>query len=437
MIFTRRVLQRCLNELSGLSRESMEHIVAKLNEPSSARLPAMWEVMILHALNGFGNVEYERDQPSGRRPDITFTSPAGFSFVADITCVSDAGLDEANPVVELSSAIEACKSRLGLPLGGMALEVEGERTKTKRGERTRLLLPKKGEIERFVRTRIEPAFRQQMANQAMVLEFKVNEPQVRFAVRVQDNGGFNYTHYPSYNTPGSLTVNPVYNALNNKVKQLRDVEGVKGVIVCDGDCDTLRPKGPASNSRYPERKILEEFLRQNSSVHFAVALSVKQEPSSWLSRDKKPQIVATFVGQRGFTLGPALAELFRAMAERMPTPKNTPDNAALRAREPGYGWGNHGGSSMSNRSLKISSRLLLELLAGKRSIGEVHKLQHWRFKADPQDNRSTLNQFERWLDEGRLPVAITVERDPEGSDDWVEFEFGDPDPAVSPFKVPS
>ena len=90
---------------------------------------------------------------------------------------------------------------------------------------------------------------------------------------------------------------------------------------------------------------------------------------------------------------------------------------------------------MTDRSLKMSSRLLAELLAGKRSIEEVHKLQRWRFKVDPQDNRATLNQFERWLDEGRLPISIKVEPDPDGTDDWVEFEFGEPDPAVSPFRV--
>ena len=435
MIFTRRVIQRCLNELRGLPPEALAHIVSRLNEPSAARLPAMWEVIILHALKSLGTVEYEREHPSGRKPDITFTSRAGFSFAADVTCVSDAGLDGANPVEELSDAIEACKTRLGLPVGGMTLTVDGEEVKNKRGKRTTLLLPRRGDIQQFVKTRVEPVFRRQMALGADVLEFEVNEPGIRFRVRVQGNDGFSYIHHPSYNAPGSLTANPVYNALAKKVKQLRELKGVKGVIVCDGDCDTLRPKVPTSNPRYPERKILAEFLRQNSSIDFAVAISV-HEDLSWLSFKQKRELVLTFEAQRGFTLGPVLAEVFRAAVERMPKPTNNPGNAARRAREPGYGWGKHGGCSMSDCSLKMSSRLLVELLAGKRSIEEVHKLQRWRFKADPQDNRATLNQFERWLDEGRLPISIKVEPDPDGTDDWVEFEFGEPDPAVSPFRVP-
>lgn len=206
-------------------------------------------------------------------------------------------------------------------------------------------------------------------------------------------------------------------------------------IVCDGDCDTLRPRGPISNNQYTERKILAEFLRQNSSIHFAVAISVKED-HSWLSGDRKRQLIVTFEAQRGFMLGPPLGELFRAMAERLPTPSNTPVNAAMRAREPGYGWGKHGGSKMTNRSLTMSSRLLMEVLAGKRSMAEVHKLQRWRFKSDPPNDRDTLNQFELWLDEGRLPTAITVEADPEGTDDWVTFEFGEPDAAISPFRIP-
>lgn len=91
---------------------------------------------------------------------------------------------------------------------------------------------------------------------------------------------------------------------------------------------------------------------------------------------------------------------------------------------------------MTNRSLTMSSRLLMEVLAGKRSMAEVHKLQRWRFKSDPPNDRDTLNQFELWLDEGRLPTAITVEADPEGTDDWVTFEFGEPDAAISPFRIP-
>jgi hypothetical protein len=434
MIFSRRVIQRLIDEVRGISREQLEGLVDKLNTPSPARLPAMWELAIIHGLERYGTVEYERERPSGRKPDITFTSPAGFSFVADVTCVSDAGLEKANPVEELSHAIEACKTRLGLPVGGVTLRVEGEETRTKRGKRTTLLLPPRGQIEQFVRTKVEPVFRQQLAVKGNALNYAVNEPGVRFSVSVRDNGGTTTIDYPSYNAPGSLTANPVYNALNNKVKQLRDVEDIKGVIVCDGDCDTLRPKLPTSNAQYTERKILAEFLRQNSSVHFAAAITVKED-NSWLSHRREREFMVTFEGQRGFTLGPAIAEIFRATVEGMPTPHNTAVNAAMRAREPGYGWGKHGGCRMTDRSLTMSCRLLVELLAGRRSMEEVQRLQRWRFKSDPSDDRSTLNQFERWLDEGRMPKSITIDPDPDGSDDWVTFEFSEPDAAVSPFRV--
>jgi hypothetical protein len=433
MIFTRRAIQRCLDELRVLSREDLEGLVLKLNEPDAARLPAMWEVIILHALSGLGRVAYEVPQASGRRPDITFRG-SGVAFTADVTCVSDAGLDAVNPVEELSDAIEACKARLGLPVGGMSLKVEGERSRTKRGERTSLLLPPRGKIEQFVRKQIEPSFREQLASGATVLEFSVDQPGVRFSVRVAGER-FNNTSYPSYNAPGSLTLNPLYNALSNKAKQLRGIEGRKGVIVCDGDCASLQPSSPL-RSRFTDRQILEEFLRQNSSIHFALAVTVKEDQTSWMRGPSKPYLVATLVVQSGLSEAASLDTLFRQMIERMPQPKDTPVNAALRAREPGFGWGKHGGYSMSRSSLKMSSRLLVEVLAGRRSIKELHKFHRWRFPSDPQDNNTMVNPFARWLSEGKLPVSIVVEADPEGTDDWVEFKFGEPDPAVSVFRVP-
>lgn len=92
---------------------------------------------------------------------------------------------------------------------------------------------------------------------------------------------------------------------------------------------------------------------------------------------------------------------------------------------------------MTDRSLKISSRLLVEVLAGRRPIEELYRFQGWRSIAAPQDDMTMPNPFERWLSEGRLPVEMNVEPDPEGTDDWIEFKFGDPDPAVSRFRVPS
>lgn len=436
MIFTRRTIQRCLDELAELPRGNLDYLVAKLNKPSIARLPTMWEVVILHALRDLGRLEYERRYQTGRAPDISFHGENGLSFVADVTCASDAGLDEANPADALSHAIEACKSRLGLPAGGTSIRIEGEHSHTTRGVRTRLSLPPRSQIADFVRIQVEPTFREQLQAGLTVLEYSVNVPGIHFAVRI-DGGPNNHMSYPSYDAPGSLKLNPLHNALKAKVSKLQGIGGLKGIIVCDGDCATMRPKTPASDHRFSERRILDQFLKEPSPIQFAVAISVKEDWCSWRSRPTKRELVVTFAAQRGLAEAAALEELFRAMVERMPLPNETPINAARRARVKGFGLGKHGGGVMTDRSLKISSRLLVEVLAGRRPIEELYRFQGWRSIAAPQDDMTMPNPFERWLSEGRLPVEMNVEPDPEGTDDWIEFKFGDPDPAVSRFRVPS
>jgi len=49
------------------------------------------------------------------------------------------------------------------------------------------------------------------------------------------------------------------------------------------------------------------------------------------------------------------------------------------------------------------------------------------------DNHS--NPIRLRLEEGRLPSSITIIPGREDdSDDWIEFAFGAPDPAIMPFK---
>jgi len=81
---------------------------------------------------------------------------------------------------------------------------------------------------------------------------------------------------------------------------------------------------------------------------------------------------------------------------------------------------------VSRTRIKISARDLLELLAGT--------LKQEAFEALPFMARQ--NPFLNKLANGQLITAMRIEKGEAGADDdWVVFEFGDPDPAVSPFKV--
>ena len=53
----------------------------------------------------------------------------------------------------------------------------------------------------------------------------------------------------------------------------------------------------------------------------------------------------------------------------------------------------------------------------------------------PRQPNPVQTAFLRNLQQGRLPVMIAViKTDENDADDWIEFEFGDPDPAISPLR---
>ncbi len=80
---------------------------------------------------------------------------------------------------------------------------------------------------------------------------------------------------------------------------------------------------------------------------------------------------------------------------------------------------------MSEKKVKMSARDLLQLLAGV--------LRQDAFEKLPFMARS--NPFLQKLAQGRLIKAAGIEAGgEEADDDWIVFEFGDPDPATTSFR---
>lgn len=435
MIFTRRYVQSCLSGLSGLiSDKALNVLAAKLNTANEARLPAMWEVVILHALSALGRVDYEKELPSGRTPDIAFSKRCVVSFTADITTISDSGLAEANPIDRLSKEIEACKRRLGLPIGGVTLEVGSERTKTNKGPRTSLLLPAQKDIQRFVKDRIEPVLRAKIKS-GEPLALAIDEPGVRISLKITSSRYTSISH-AAYDAPEALTRNPLYNALDSKKKQLRTSTGLTGIIVCDGDSRALS-RHLQDRHTFTPQQILTEFLRQNSSIDFVLVISVDEKHSSWPYNVTERWMTYILRTQPSLPAQDALDGLFQSMAEKIGPPKRSATNAAHQARAPGYGWGHHGGLEMSGSRIRLSSRLVMEVLSGRRSAEEMNQLQGWRSVTAPPDNQTMFNPFDKWLEDGRLPASVAIDPDAEHDDDWIEFTASARDAAVSDFVVPA
>src|SRR5580698_5128543 len=112
MIYQRRALQRRLSELRDvLDGEAVDKLAKRLNRADKDRVAAMWEEVVLHGLSKCGRLQNEVALTSLRRPDILFEQGA-LRLTADVTAVSDEGLDKDNPYHELSQLIETAKNRL-------------------------------------------------------------------------------------------------------------------------------------------------------------------------------------------------------------------------------------------------------------------------------------------------------------------------------------
>lgn len=432
MIFSRRAVQRMLNDVKpAVTPKQYAGLVEKLNTPGPNRLPTMWEVAVLAQLVQLGSLAHEKKLPNGKRPDVFFRAPNGFEFVADITTVSDRGVDKRNPYAEFSRIIEEEKRTLGLQVGGVHLDVQEESELMREGSRRRLRLPPHDQLRDYVRMSILPELRRQLETGEWPLIFEVDDETASFRLKVTD-GSHSIGSYGSYDQPTIVRQNPLFYKLQEKADdQLKEVPGLAGVIACDGDCASMKSDG--GYSTVSTDQIVKQFLADNRHIAFVMILGVKDRQKPWpnkgdvdLSIDYRTWIKSG--------VSDKLSTLLVEIASRLPVPVNTATNAVYRAAEDGFGPGN-GKFCMKGRGIQIGARHLMEVLAGLRTVEDFNRNYSFRTLSDPQDGRRMPNPFELALSQGRLPMHITVEETGEnGRDHVLNIEFGDPDPALSKFR---
>jgi|TARA_R100000501_G_C2630688_1_gene126170 hypothetical protein len=423
VIFSRRSIQDRLDAIRDTVPSGwFSELVERLNKPSRDRLAALYELVVIHGLLSVGEVRIEVEQPSGKRPDVTFVSPQ-VNFVADVTSVSDAGLDEANPYEGLSELVETLKNKIHMPIGGVDIQI-GARTERKgRGQQTRLQMPDRSDLGEFFKAHVEPEIRRQHELGRYPIKFQITDNATEIAVTIDPSKGpYSFGGYASFDRPTIVDRNPLYRALKAKAKQLKGVDGVKGIIVGDADCASMAEHG-LGGSEDTWESMTREFLRQNSSVDFVLLLSVRQKQRSWhpaMGYDR--QMFAALRTQPDFQLSAELSYVFEQMGKSFPTPKRMPINAARRAMEDGYGLGLHGAFKRSGKVMRVSSRMIMEVLAGKTPVEKLSQFHD-------------QNPFSLPFTEGKLPTKIEViPGEEDEDDDWIEFTFDEQDPAISPFK---
>lgn len=434
MIFSRRDIQVCIDIVrENISSAAADDLARKLNIPGKDRIPAMWEAVILSALSKVGKVESEKLQANGKRPDVAYVGENGFEFVADITCVSDDGLDRDNPIDLFQKEFNLAMRRLGMPLGGYSIRVEADKKITTRGVKTLLKLPEYSQIPNFVKDNVEAPIKKQIKDNGIASGLVIDAEGVFIEIEFDSSKcPFAFVSHPSYDVPLILDRNPLYSAIRGKAKeQLKGLDGVKGIIVCDGDCSAMRSKDAFGvESAY---RICNEFFRQHQSIDFILLIAVQERRVGGFIERLPNEIYIQYrqADRIDFQGAAEIAKIFEDVFRLVPAPKRTAVNGVSLANNKGYGAGYKGGFRMGGGKVKLSSRVIMDVLSGRRSVEEFNKDFH-AVSAFDSSFCMMPNPFEMMLKDGRLPISVTVEKGDE--DDWLEFEFGEADAAISPFK---
>lgn len=430
-IFSRRTLQRLINEnASFLNKEQLENYVIKLNK---CDLSFEWEIVLLNVFAKLGKVIHEPVfENCSRKIDFLFSAKIidQIEFLTDITTVSDNFPETENPVQYLNDKLLQIKFKKNLP-GGFGLNIGGNTSQDVFARKKQeLFIPTKKDFDREIFDKDFRAFINeilQKPHQSRELYIRKNGIQLKITYSLNNR---TFSSFPSYKEIVSLEDNSIWKALIRKYKQLKETnyKGNIGVIICDGDCESLRSLSASWYSK-TSSDVIQHFLRKKPKVSFVLTVYVEQA----MSFTEKHKIVCKIFRGRQFDikLEDFFSYFFRSIENLFPIPERTPMNAINFLKSSSLFWEKaslnkgasfYGGAKMSGDEIKVSSRTILDLLTGKINYDEFPEFYK--------------DFFQRKLTEGKLIDEISVEKEFERDDDWLAFKFGKQDVAISPFKSP-
>lgn len=447
-IFGRRTVQAMLDENADfLTVEQLDEHVHRLNANSLQSLDTEWEVAVVNAFSKLGRIEHEPD--SGSRPDMVFSSDLlpGITLVADIATVSDDGNELESSVEYFYNELESRLRAIGRGRGCVSVEIFDQFRSPDQKYRTRLALPPRSEFATEIFNSEFKKFLNAIKTEPdEVATYLVSTPETGLRI-VYDPKEKSVTQTGlSYSQPNSRTKNPVYNALKTKSVQLKksSIKGVRGIILCNGDCDLLNPQYKTTFQRSELQLIVDEFLDKSSSVDLVLTISSEHD---WLAahqfdrkRDERFISVRVFPGERLKEQKNAIDELAVRLMSSFPEPYNIPLNARSMLKRkhspktfktnPGYSF------SMSRGKFdkySLSANTLLAYMAGEITFDEFSKIAGFIKDGERKGNRLG-NPFEEAIQAKRRIESARLIED-RTDDSSIEFSFAD-DPAVSDFVNP-
>ncbi len=404
-MFPQRCVQGAIDALLPLlSPGDAKHAYKRLIDPFT-RASAEWEIVGIAKFAELANVQH---QPvlGGRRPDL-HVRYEGSEFVADICAVSDLSLENANPVEHLNEEVRRVARSVGIIGSGLSIYVEATATSFDGGHRM-LALPPKGDVPTFVRRHVRP-FLVDIAKTQKSATLEIQEGDVHVRLEYDPTARFSGGGHLVYTNPRAADSNPLFSALTKKAKQLREtqISAIKGIIACDGGCETIRRSAPDVVRAF--------FERHQNTVGFVVIVDAVSadmpfpEPSVLRPRLRigwNPRITAE-------TREP-IDRLLRAWGDKLPHLNRDPNNA-FRYPFPvhrRHGQSFYGAVLFNADSARISARAFLRLLSGE--------LEQTKFETDYPNIAGGFRY--RWEHQQQLQ-AVSLQPVVDDDDDWLWFKF--------------
>ncbi|MCI0628615.1 MAG: hypothetical protein L0387_44360 [Acidobacteria bacterium] len=404
-----------------------------------------WELAVLSGLARLGSIRYELNLGGKTRPDILFQTKTQEQGVAiDITTVSDKGLHKRNPIDafldELKRRTLVIKEK-GV-VGGFIVDVRSDWSGVLHRAPVNLKLPT---IRRFQEVVFNTGFncfiKQILKNPASghVYEVKTSDVDLRIGFDPRAKG-VSSSAYASCTAPYSKSRNPIARAMKSKMDQLKRSEfpGPLGIVICDGDCNMLHSTmyGRWHGTSFSVEDIVADFFGRYSSLSFVMALTIRLRSIMEMSvgPDNLEYWPRIFLNPKmRYTVLEGFTKCLQKLPQFLPAPMRTPLNARCLIewkRKTGQWFEDislEGGLVMKDSTIKLSARAVLDLFSGLQDPEQFFKRHHLH----------ELNPFLMMRRKGRLIANVRVEKSniPENDDEWLVFEFGEPDAAVSPFRV--
>ena len=427
-VWSRRVVQGMIDEVAAIMRPTqLRHLVRRLNTAGSEAVEAEYELALLVGLARTGNVTYEQKQPGRTRPDIIFSTAEG-EFLCDITCVSQKSLASREPMRILSDTFIRLVEAGALSHEKFHLQVGHTETGEYPNRRVRLSLSSNDRIREVLNRRVPEIARQIKARPHHRSQWRLDESGIDVTVTYDPKGrGFGGGHRVD-DLLSSLDQNPVRDALDRKAIQLARSGStlLKGIFVCDSGAVVLRDTYMAAP--FTLRQVIHSFFEYRPEISFVVVLYVPPHGGGL-----RGGVYSSECSK--LKLADVMREILLSLPSRIPKAERDGRNAQTWAEKyPSEGASFFGAyKTMRSGGVKISARALQELLAGKHEIGEW-LVRHGFVAEEP--NSAERNPFAAALRAGRLIEHVTVERVADEDDDYLTFDFGKVDPAISPFRTP-